>query len=94
MHEHDFLVTCCDKMVTEFATSSEPLDKLHQPRSSVYPTRRFGKKNPVKWAFRAACFERWGWLHYDETSDVAFYFLICPKAEMGGKLLTGSVIQK
>ena len=76
-------------MATGLATSSmavsELLYKPHQPRSFNYPTRTFGKKNPVKRAFRGAWFERWSWLHYDEASDMAFCFL-CRKAETEGKL--------
>ena len=79
-------------MVTQSATLStavsEPfraLNKPHQPRSFNYPTGTFGNKNPVKRAFRAAWFERWSWLHYDEASDLAFCFLCC-KAETEGKL--------
>ena len=67
------------------ATGFEPLDKPHQPRSFNYPTRTFGKKNPVKRAFRDAWFEKWSWLHYDKALDMAFCFLCC-KAEREGKL--------
>ena len=65
------------------ATGFEPLDKPHQPRSFNYPTRMFGKKNPMKRAFRGAWFEKWSWLHYNEASDVGF---LCHKAEREGKL--------
>lgn len=45
----------------------------------------FGKKNPVKRAFRSDWFAKWKWLHYDEALDAVFCFH-CRKAEQEGKL--------
>ena len=47
----------------------------------------FGKKNPVKRAFRSDWYKKWRWLQYDEASDSALCFY-CSKAEQEGKLLS------
>ena len=35
------------------------LDKSHQPRNFAFPCRVFGKKNPMKRAFRSDWFVKW-----------------------------------
>ena len=51
----------------------------------AFPCRMFGKKNPMKRAFRSDWYKKWRWLHYDEASDAALCFY-CSKAEQEGKL--------
>ena len=59
--------------------------KPSQPRRFNFPKRPFGKKNVVYRSFQAAWFDRWRWLHYDCSRDVAFCFT-CIKAIKAGKM--------
>ena len=59
--------------------------KPNQPRHFNFPKRHFGKKNVVYRSFQAAWFDRWQWLHYDCSRDVAFCFT-CIKAIKTGKM--------
>ena len=82
----DIMATDCDK-ATERGTHSVSwcLDKPHQSRNFAFPCRMFGKKNPVKRAFRSDWYEKWRWLYYNKASDAALCFY-CSKAEQEGKL--------
>ena len=57
----------------------------HQPRKFSFPKRSFGKSNVVKRSFQATWFDKFAWLHYDESNDLAFCHL-CSRAETEGKL--------
>ena len=57
----------------------------NQPRLLKFPQREFGQKTPVKRSFQPQWFNRWPWIHYDESSDAAFCFL-CVKAYSQKKL--------
>ena len=59
--------------------------KPSQPRHFNFPKRPFGKKNVVYRSFQAVWFDRWQWLHYDCSRDVAFCFT-CIKAIKTGKM--------
>ena len=61
----------------------------HQPKTLRFPKRSFGKKCIVQLAFRPTWFDKWNWLHYDESADVAFCH-VCVKAEEEGKLKANS----
>jgi len=44
----------------------------HQPTGFKFPLRGFGVKNTVYRSFQPPWFQRWPFLHYDESRDVAF----------------------
>ena len=54
-------------------------DEPSQPRRYNFPKQSFGKKSVVYRSFQAAWFDRWRWLHYDCSRDLAFCFT-CIKA--------------
>ena len=60
-------------------------DEPNQPRRYNFPKRLFGKKSVVYHSFQAAWFDRWRWLHYDCSRDLAFCFT-CIKAIKTGKM--------
>ena len=60
-------------------------DEPNQPRCYSFPKRSFGKKSVVYRSFQAAWFDRWRWLHYDCSRDLAFCFT-CIKAIKTGKM--------
>ena len=47
----------------------------NQPRNISFPKVTFGKAKPVLRAFNASWFDKWGWLHWDESSARAFFFV-------------------
>ncbi|KAG7176606.1 Zinc finger MYM-type protein 1-like 6, partial [Homarus americanus] len=49
-------------------------DIPHQPKTAAFPKRMFGKTYPVSRGFQPSWFERWPWIHYDETYDKAFCY--------------------
>ena len=51
----------------------------NQLRSLKFPQHEFGQKRVVKRSFQPQWFDRWPWIHYDESCDAAFCFL-CVKA--------------
>ena len=51
----------------------------NQPRSLKFPQRDFGQKTVVIRSFQPQWFDRWSWIHYDESTDAAFCFS-CVKA--------------
>ena len=63
----------------------------NQPWRHQFPKRSFGKKNVVYHSFQPAWFDRWKWLHYDSSRDLAFCFT-CIKAIKTGKMkLSGNM---
>ena len=58
----------------------------NQPRDFNFPKLDFGQTNPVFRSFQSSWFLKWGWLHYDAASDVAFCH-ICIRALKSGKML-------
>ena len=50
------------------------MEQPHQPKSFEFPKRSFGKTTVVKRSFQASWFDKWPWLHYVESSDVALCF--------------------
>ena len=58
----------------------------HQPPASYkFPKKSFGKNRVVERSFQASWFQKWKWLHYDESNDLVFCH-ICMKANAEGKL--------
>ena len=57
----------------------------NQPRNFKFPKRTFGKTTRVIRSFQAAWFAKWGWLHYNASSDVA-YCHTCVCALKSGKM--------
>lgn len=50
----------------------------NQPKNISFPKVSFGKAKPVLRAFNASWFDKWGWLHWDESSERAFcYTCVC-----------------
>ena len=65
-----------------------PLDETpHQPRKYCFPERCFGSKGEKR-SFKAAWFDSWAWLDYQEVSDsvVCFY---CSRASSRRMLSQG-----
>ena len=46
----------------------------HQPRNVSFPTVPFGKSKVILRSFSSTWFDKWGWLHWDESSQRAFCF--------------------
>ena len=60
------------------------IEKPQHPLSFKFPKHEFGK-NIVNRSFQAQWFNRWTWLHYEETTDWVFCFT-CIKAYLENKL--------
>ena len=78
-------------MAKKFDSSSHELvdigDKVHQPKSLVFPKRKCGIKDRC---FQRDWFDKWPWLHYNELNDLAYYFT-CMKVIKEKKVKTGNV---
>ena len=53
-----------------------PPDASNQPKNYSYPKRKFGKDER---SFFPSWYEKWNWIHYDETED-SVYCIICTNA--------------
>ena len=62
-------------------------EHLNQPMHFKFPQWQFEKKKIVKRSFQSQCFNKWQWLHYDETQDLAFCH-VCATAGIQEKWLT------
>ena len=60
-------------------------DEAHQPRSFNFPKKSFGKTKPVKRSFQPSWFDKWPWLHYNESDDSVLCFT-CAQANAQKKL--------
>ena len=47
-------------------------DSPSQPKDIDFPKRAFGQTKLVFRSFQSSWFAKWGWLHYDAASDIAF----------------------
>ena len=65
------------------------MQKPHQLKEFTFPKRSFGKKYVVQRVFLSSWFDKWKWIHNDETADVAFCY-VCMKADEAGKLKANS----
>ena len=61
----------------------------NQPRNISFPKLSFGKAKPVLRAFNGSWFDKWGWLHWDESSERVFCFT-CVSAFKEKKLKCGT----
>ena len=62
------------------------VDSPSQPRGNSFPKRTFGKTSRKECCFQSSLFDRW--LHDDEKSDKAFYFLcIIARAPTGNNMI-------
>ena len=66
-------------------------NELNQPRRHQFPKRSFGKKNVVYRSFQPAWFDRWKWLHYDSSRDLAFCFTCIKAIKIGKMKLSGNM---
>lgn len=57
----------------------------HQPKHFPFPKRPFGKNAAVQRTFQASWFDKFKWLHYDESADSVVCHL-CSRAHHEGKL--------
>ena len=62
----------------------------NQPTEFNFPKRSFGIFNVRHLSFHAQWFEKYSWLHYEETTDKELCF-ICMKAFHEGKVLSNQV---
>ena len=44
----------------------------HQPRNVSFPKVPFGKSKVILRSFSSTWFDKWGWLHWDESSQGLF----------------------
>ena len=63
----------------------------NQPRRHQFPKRSFGKKNVIYRSFQPAWFDRWKWLHYDSSRDLAFCFTCITAIKTGKMKLSGNM---
>jgi len=73
---------------TEVAQAEELIaigDKPNQPRLKSYPKRSFGVKNISHRSFQATWYDKWRWIHYDQTIDKAYCYT-CVLAVKQGKI--------
>ena len=62
-----------------------------QPRRYQFPKRSFGKKSVIYRSFQPAWFDRWKWLHYDSSRDLAFCFTCIKAIKTGKTKLSGNM---
>ena len=48
------------------------------------------KERIVKYCFQSQWFKKWGWLHYNETQDLAFCHIYATPAKIGKMVKTGN----
>ena len=71
------------------ATRTKFPEKPHQPGRISFSKRPFGKIQVVYRTFKLTWFEKWKWLHYNESPDAVLCH-VCMKAEEEGKLKANS----
>ena len=59
-------------------------DKPNQPSAIFhFPKRRFGVTKPVYRSFQPGWFQKWPWLHYDQSEDKSFCFYCVQALKQG-----------
>ena len=71
--------------VLESTTQMALPPSLHQPKQFVFPKRSFGKKSIKEHTFQAEWFDKWSWLHYNETDGYVLCH-ICATVFQKGEL--------
>ena len=61
----------------------------HQPLKYSFPRHEFGQKNVVSCSFQGSWFNKWKWLHYDESRDLVFCHVYVTGVKSGELRLTG-----
>ena len=64
---------------------SQPCNGPHQPKKFSFSKRSFGKEEVVQRSFQPKWFDKYNWLHYDESSD-SLMCHVCSRADREGKL--------
>ena len=60
-------------------------EKPNQPLDFAFPKRQFGKTKIINCSFQAQWFQKFRWLHYDQSRDLAFCHT-CVSAVQSGKM--------
>ena len=66
-------------------------ERPNQPMKFNFPKRQFGKTKIVNRSFQSQWFQKWRWLHYDESRDLA-YCHICVVAIKTGKMKNAGTV--
>ena len=66
-------------------------ERPNQPMHFKFPKRPFGKTKVVNRSFQNQWFEKWRWLHYDESRDLAFCHT-CVVAMKTGKMKNAGTV--
>ena len=66
-------------------TNQDLSDEAHQPKKFNFPKREFGKTKVIMWSFQPSWFEKWPWLHYNESEDSVLCHT-CAKASLQKKI--------
>ena len=66
-------------------TNQDHSDEAHQPKKFNFPKREFGKTKVIMRSFQPSWFEKWHWLHYNESEDSVLCHT-CAKASLQKKI--------
>ena len=84
------------KMVSSSASSSKGPDvlgtigdKSKQPSTFSFPKQSFGKKDPLSRSFQP-WFNKWPWIHYDQTNNLAFCSTCVKASKLGNVKICAS----
>ena len=72
--------------------ASEIGDQLYQPRQALFPKVSFGRSSITVRSFQAVWFDKWKWLHWDNSTE-SVYSHICLRALRAGTLQCKTVDQ-
>ena len=66
-------------------------ERPNQPMHFKFPKRQFGKPKVVNRLFQYQWFEKWRWIHYDESRDLAFCHTCIMEMKTGKMKSVGNV---
>ena len=66
-------------------------DQPNQPTHFNFPKRKFGKTRVVNRSFQSQWFQKWRWLHYDQSRDLAFRHTCVTSVKSGKMKVSGNV---
>ena len=77
----------CTEMASFASLESVPdvSEKPNQPLDLAFPKRQFGKTKVVNRSFQAQWFQKFRWLHYDQSRNLAFCHT-CVSVVKSGKM--------